>query len=133
MAFSCARAHSPPGKRSGLLALLDEEARLPRGESKNFFAKLVKEHAKKKKDPDYDKSRLKWTTGSPVFTLVHYAGEVRQRGGGDCWCRLVDPSSIIFDRLRSSSISLIRVDHYRRCNTTLSSSFRRTKTRSRRT
>lgn len=65
-------------KRSGLLALLDEECRLPRSTDKTYLDRL-REHVGG--NPAYVAAR---SQNDLTFTIKHFAGEVRrERKGGE--------------------------------------------------
>jgi myosin heavy subunit/predicted kinase len=61
-------------KRTGLLQMLDEEIRVPRGSSITFFNKFVKKHAKD--------VRLSCAPGQKDFIINHYAGPVKYEPKG---------------------------------------------------
>ena len=54
--------------RTSLLAMLDEEGRVPRGSSNTWLSKISKQHK--------DNKRLKFPPGGRVFEVNHYAGGV---------------------------------------------------------
>jgi myosin heavy subunit len=74
-------------KPSGVLAILDEENRLPRGTNEGFLTKLLAQAAKDKAQvlqaPDA-KAQRKNAGGNAarVFTVVHYAGPVTYDSAG---------------------------------------------------
>jgi myosin heavy subunit len=59
---------APPG----ILQLLDEEARFPKGSDDSFLTKVVNNH---KKNMHFETPRLRGR--SPSFIVRHYAGDVR--------------------------------------------------------
>jgi myosin heavy subunit len=65
---------APPWQTTppGILQLLDEEARFPKGSDDSFLAKVTTNH---KKNAHFETPRLRGR--SPSFIVRHYAGDVR--------------------------------------------------------
>ncbi|KAJ8602865.1 hypothetical protein CTAYLR_008947 [Chrysophaeum taylorii] len=63
-------------KRSGVLAMLDEECAVPRGSDASYLRKLCQKHGQ---DPNFEIRRLAKT---PSFGIVHYASTVEYAAEG---------------------------------------------------
>jgi myosin V len=64
--------------KKGIIKMLDEECKLPRGNDKNFTSKLLKKY----KDNNYIKTNKKFFDSR--FIINHYAGEVEYISTGFC-------------------------------------------------
>jgi myosin heavy subunit len=56
-------------KPTGLIPMLDEECRVPRGSWEGYISKITKQFS--------SNPRLKFKPGAKDFILIHFAGEVR--------------------------------------------------------
>lgn len=75
-------------KPKGMIPMLDEEGQVPKGTWEGFLSKFTKHHIG-------NSNRLKYRSGTQVFTLVHYAGEVTY-----------DPSLFILKNKDSLSVDM---------------------------
>ena len=66
-------------RKLGVISLIDEEARLPRGTDDSVKNKLFTNHGKA---PHFIKPRVQARTGAGQFGIVHYAGNVMYEADG---------------------------------------------------
>ena len=105
-------------KRTGIFLILDEERKLPRGSSRGFFQKVIKEHCsakspskKRSKGSSASRSNDTVTTrpGTKWFCVKHFAGDVKYYYEGFFEANRDDFSDNVKDLLmEDSSLSIVR-------------------------
>ena len=105
-------------KRTGIFLILDEERKLPRGSSRGFFQKVIKEHCsakspskKRGKGSSASRSTDTVTTrpGTKWFCVRHFAGDVKYYYEGFFEANRDDFSDNVKDLLmEDSSLSIVR-------------------------
>jgi len=63
------------GKKTGIISILDEEGRLPRGSDESFLTKVLQQAGTAIMKPD-SKTQRKNKSSRAAFTVMHYAGAV---------------------------------------------------------